>query len=152
MSTLYEEARHRVNHHIDLDHVNESFKKYFLEVMHYLANLHKCHTITTYRVYCCTDNVYYGIQLDKLRFRASNKYELWIKIYNYVSTHCNDRMYVKEYMKRLYYQYTLDEQFINYYETNPNQYDAMIKTIDYELEFWESGDSIWWEEDDTQYI
>lgn len=152
MSELYIEAKHRVDYNIDLDHVNDKFRRYFLELMYCLSINNTSTDIKTYRLYFCEGNVYHGIKLDNIRFRASNKYELWFKIYQYFKNHRSYNRFGKSYYQTMYYQYILDIEFVKHYEINQTDYTAMIKTIEFELDLWENGDCIWWKEEDVEYI
>ncbi len=152
MSDLYTEAKHRVLSNIDLNHVNEKFRKYFLDVMNHLSIQHKKDEMKTYRLYRYDGNEHYGIQLDKIRFRASNKYELWMKIYHYFINHGATDEFGNSYYQKLYYQYMLDEAYIQYYENDPSDHAAMLKTIEFELDLWEKGDTLWWDEEDIEYV
>ena len=89
----------------------------------------------------------YGVDLTRVRFKASNKYELWLKIHNYMLKHGETI-----YNDKLYYQYTIDEAFTQEFEKNYDEDAAMIKTIEYELDSWENGDTLWWEEEDIEYV
>lgn len=152
MSELYTEAKHRVVSNIDMVHVNEKFRTYFLEMMYSLSNQYKSNDIKTYRLYWFEGNKHYGIQLDRIRFRASNKYELWIKIYHYFIKHSLPDEFGNTYYQKLYYQYMIDEAYVKYYEDDPSDHSAMLKTIEFELDSWENGDTFWWEEEDIEYV
>lgn len=140
MSELYVEAIIRLEN--NMDKVNEKFKNYFLEIMKRLSIDNKIDEMKTYRVYYSEGEDYYGIDLENIRFKASNKYELWLNIHNYVLEYGEDI-----YNEKLYYQYTIDEAFTQEFEKHYDEHAAMIKTIEFELDSWENGDILWWEED-----
>jgi hypothetical protein len=93
-----------------------------------------------YRVYYSDSNVYEGVRLDRLRFRASNKYELWIKIHTYMCEHIQGYSHIHT----LYHRYVMNDHL--------NDKMGMINTIQDEIDEWENGNTLWWEEDDTEYI
>ena len=156
MSDLYTEAKQRVVSNVELSNVNDKFRQYFIEMMNYLSNGHKSNEMTnemkTYRLYYSESDMYNGINLNKIRFRASNKYELWIKICDYFVENCEPDTMGRTYFEKLYYQYMLNEQVVKYYEMDHSNHLAMMRTIEFELDLWENSDTLWWEEEDIEYI
>ncbi len=68
----------------------KAVKALYFEVIHKLADDFKRDEYKQYRLYIDDEYMYYkdtNIQLNKLRFKASNQFELWLKIYHYF----NDR-------------------------------------------------------------
>ena len=136
---LYIEAKERIL--LNMEKVNETFKKYFLQVMKRLSIDHQTDEIKTYRVYYTEGDDYFGIDLESVQFKASNRYELWLNIHHYVIEYGEEI-----YHDKLYYQYTIDEAFTQEFEKQFDEDAAMIKTIEFELDSWENGDILYWEE------
>jgi hypothetical protein len=134
------------------DKICENFIHYLLEVMHQLANEHKTSEINRYRIYKHYSDYWFGLNnnLNHIRFLASNKYELWLKIYHYTKEITDDYVYIIDVMLK---KSNLEEIFCTSYESTQNEYDAMKEVIDSVIYSWDGSDTLlWWSIDNTKFI
>jgi hypothetical protein len=121
----------------------DAVKTLYFEVIQNLANNCKSDVCKQYRLRYHDEDSYFkdtNIQLNKLKFKASNVYELWLKIYDYFE-------------ERNVGQYVYDKKRVcRTFKDNMTTYDDhenMEIFIQYEMScYYQPYDYfLWWEED-----
>lgn len=138
-----------------------------LQVMSDLAKKNSSEITHLYKVvnydggnYFDEDNHWFGVNLGVVRFKASNKYELWLKIYDYFKANAktskcnledisyNDRNFDIYYMCQLQAE-DIESDLDDIMSENEDitDYDAMAIFIDDMLESWIDGEYLFWKKD-----
>ncbi len=111
-----------------------------LTQMKELADEHKSEDTKIYQLRYHNGTTYRGIHLTRVNYRASNKYELWLKIYDYFLKNSS-------YSDAIYYEDCAYDTLTEYYQitTYPNDRNAINHVIEYQLANFIEGDTLWWE-------
>ncbi len=138
-SLMYMKALNRLTSYGSYYKEDASFKKYMFEVLHELDiknRKYEAKDYKEYRLFNLIQSIHYksycGIRLNKIRFKACNKYELFLKIYHYIQENKSDGEFHE------YDQYAFDESFITEYKKTSDEYASMVKAIDayiYDMEY-----------------
>jgi hypothetical protein len=150
MSKLYTEALERINRVIPYQYnhyVCKDMIHYMLEVLHQLANEHKSVDTKMYKIIYYQGNIWREIDVNQLRIMASNKYELLLKFHHYLTS--NTYWYNINY---LICSNEIDNDFIESYQEDPTDYNAMKYVIDELIETWMHNDTLWFKEQEDFII
>ena len=149
MSRLYE-LMVLYNNDKNVDGLYE-FYEYLMDTIHYLSIKHKTDKMEQYKLVFYRDKLYGNIDFNKVRFMASNKYELLLKVNKYFLANMDNR-YLESYDQMFGFGIRVDEElpeyFCEHYKYTHNDHDAMVKTVDDMLLCWEDGDTLWWEKEE----
>lgn len=124
----------------------------FLEVMNDLAEEKMSNKTNLYTLY---NGPYYrkwiGVNLDTIRFRASNKYELWLKIYNYFKVNGKpDRGMTIIYLMTHGCIMRMLLSDINEENEDITEYDAMVMAVNEVLTSWFRDEDLYWRKDNNE--
>lgn len=111
-----------------------------LTQMKELADEHKSEDTKLYQLRFYNGTTYRGIHLTRVNYRASNKYELWIKIYDYFLKNSS-------YSDAIYNEDCAYDTLNEYYQvaTDPDDQYAINQVIEYQIANFIEGDTLWWE-------
>lgn len=170
-SSLYTNAKKMVNHDLT-DRMYQNIIDYFLVVIQRLANENTSSISKQYRIirYCSYDKEYkshfYGVNINRIRFKASNPYELWLKIYKYIqSNEQPSKRFDKEnqtlfenitppfHLLSMYHTEDIKDDFCEAFDECGNDYDAMVKVIQNSIDQWNNHENdLCWQEDEDYIV
>lgn len=133
-------------------------KQHFIKVIQKLSILNKTDDVEKYHVKRYTSDDYFGLNLNRIRINASNKYEIWLKLYLHCENHCKSNehgcthdIYCEDSIEESF-DYICSKYKIKFDDENHViiSDDIMIKLIDDYLESYKNSKWFWWELE--QYI
>ncbi len=123
-----------------IENDSAKFLECMLDKMKALAEENKSDNHRIYYLNYDNGPMMYGIDLTSIGFRASNEYELWLKIYHYFQNNGT-----RKNSNIIFNEDTAGDILSDYYETeNPNDADAMMHVIKNQIENYSEGGTIWW--------
>ena len=151
MSTLYKETMANIESTTYIEY--DKLKEYFFEVMKDLSIKNNDGNYKLYVLKYHYGNIYFHVDLHSIKFSASNKYELWLKIYDYFMKNSKPNKYgYSVNFEEMIQGSELESDFCEELEYTNNKYDAMVNVIDEMLDIWIHGDTLWWKEDISNII
>lgn len=134
-SLMYNKALYRLTSYGTYYKEDAFFKKYMFEVLVDLCQKNMSHDkYKEYRLFNLVQSIHYkshcdyksycGIHLNRIRFKACNNYELFLKIYRYIQENKSDDEFHE------YDQHAFDYSFVTEYEKTSDEYASMVKAID----------------------
>lgn len=118
----------------------EKFLELMLETMEHLSYSNKSENTQFFQLRYHDGPIYRGIKLNNITYRASNKYDLWLKIYKYFLRNGKS--------DAIYFEDCAYDVLSDYYQlkTSPTNEDAMLIVIDTLISNFIDGDTLWWEQ------